>query len=302
MEFSRFRFPITMSFIHMAISTLLSFTGSMIFGYRQDTDKQIEMHDQPGYEKTVMTRIVYLSVLFSMNIIFGNNSLKHCSVAFVQIVRAIIPMLTMIMSVVFLRSKFTIFHYVSCLVVCVGVVFSCFGEINLTVVGFVVTVIGCVLSAAKSVSVKMSLTGAYELHSSDLLERMSPVAAIEMFMLVVWTGENTEMIGRREYQPTFSKIMGVLVTGVIAHFLNLTNFLATFHTSPLTVTIVGCVKQVVTIVLSVIIFDKKLTMLNTFGVIVTTCGSLWYGLLKFKKKGPRDPAALEEKPGPAAMP
>jgi hypothetical protein len=64
------------------------------------------------------------------------------------------------------------------------------------------------------------------------------------------------------------------------------------------------VKQVLTIVLSVLIFDKKLTMLNSFGVIVTTAGSLWYGLLK-QKKPPHELPLMdlppEPKLGPLAM-
>jgi drug/metabolite transporter (DMT)-like permease len=174
------------------------------------------------------------------------------------------------------------------------------------VFGFGVTVFGCLLSAMKSISVKLSLSGAYELHSFDLLNRMSPVAAIEMFCLIIATGEDTEMITREQYSPTALGICVVLLTGLIAFILNLTNFLATFYTSPLTVTIVGCVKQVVTIALSVIIFDKKLTMLNSFGIIVTTAGSLWYGLLKQKKPAHELPPVEQTlvpipKPSPLAM-
>jgi drug/metabolite transporter (DMT)-like permease len=202
-------------------------------------------------------------------------------------------MTTMILSVIILHSKYTFSHYLSCFVVCIGVGFSCFGEINLTVFGFLVTVLGCVLSSMKSVSVKISLTGTYELQPFDLLNRMSPIASIEIFALMVWNDEHNGMIINEQYEGTLWAIMSVLFTGVVAFLVNLTNFLATFHTTPLTVTIVGCVKQVVTIGLSVIIFDKKLTILNLFGIALTTGGSLWYGLLKTRKPPPVLPAAVK---------
>ncbi|OHT13287.1 Phosphate/phosphoenolpyruvate translocator protein [Tritrichomonas foetus] len=282
MEFNKFKFPISLSFIHMATSTFLSFIMTCCFHYNP-SEKQIAIQARPDYDNTIMKRIINLSFLFALNIIFGNVSIRYCSVAFVQIVRAIIPMITMILSVIFLNSKFSKWHYLSCFVVCIGVAFSCFGEINLTKFGLFVTVFGCFLSAAKSISVKLSLTGNYELHSFDLLQRMSPIAAIEMFGLILLTGENKSMVDSKTYEGSFLGIIGCLISGVFAFILNLTNFLATFHTSPLTVTIVGCVKQVLTIILSVIIFDKKITMTNIFGIVVTTFGSLWYGLLKMKK-------------------
>lgn len=273
----------------MAFSTFCCTIMASCFHYLPGSDKLIEIQSRPDYERKVMNRILILSFLFSLNIIFGNSSLKYCSVAFVQIVRAIIPMITMILSKIFLNSKFMLVHYLSCAVVCVGVAFSCFGEINLTAFGLFITVFGCFLSSAKSISIKLSLTGQYELHSFDLLLRMSPIAAIEMFVLAVVTGEETRMIESPKYQVSWIGIAGVCLSGVIAFLLNLTNFLATFHTSPLTVTIVGCVKQVVTIVLSVLIFDKKLTLLNSIGIAITTLGSLWYSLLKFHKKQPELP-------------
>lgn len=268
----------------MSTSTFLSFIMTRCFHYQPTTEKQKEIQTRDDFEKTVMLRILMLSLLFSLNIIFGNSSLRYCSVAFVQIVRAIIPMITMILSVIFLHSKFSKWHYISCFVVCIGVALSCFGEINLTSFGLLITVFGCFLSSAKSISIKLSLTGGYELSSFDLLQRMTPIASIEMFFLILLTGENKSMINSQKYVCSFTSIAGCLLSGFIAFFLNLTNFLATFHTSPLTVTIVGCVKQVITIILSVIIFDKSITKTNMFGIIVTTFGSLWYGLLKLKKK------------------
>jgi drug/metabolite transporter (DMT)-like permease len=298
MEFSKFRFPVTLSYLHQALGTFLCFVLTTICPCDPDSAKRRDVQDAPvDFEETIWRRILALSLLFSLNIIFGNISLRHCSVAFVQVVRAIIPMSTMIFSVIFLHSKYSAYHYFSCFVVCIGVAFSCFGEINLTTFGLFATIFGCILSSLKSISVKLSLSGSYELQPFNLLDRMSPISGIEMFALILISGENRDMVASEQYRGTLWPILSVLTTGVVAFLVNLTNFQATAHTSPLTVTIVGCVKQVVTIVLSVLIFDKKLTLLNTFGVVVTTCGSLWYGLLKFTKQPTtREPAALQYNP------
>lgn len=288
MHFCHFTFPVALSFIHQSMSTFLSFfmqaTGAIKFVEEEEQPPGI-----PNFEKKIMIRILSLSLLFTANIVFGNISLYFCSVSFVQIVRAIIPMVTMILSLIVLKSKYTLQHYLSCAVVCVGVCFSCLGESSHTTLGLFITIIGCVLSSSKSIFVKQSLGGVYKISSSNLLLRMSPVSAIEMFALSSIMGEPKKMVVSEKYTSNLIAILLILSTGVIAYFLNLTNFLATKYTSPLTVTIAGCVKQVVTIILSVLIFDKSITLLNALGIVITMAGSLWYSLLKFiqKKEEPK---------------
>ena len=159
---------------------------------------------------------------------------------------------------------------------------------SLTTLGLFIVIIGCFFSSTKSISVKKTLSGTYELSSFDLLMRMSPISAIEMFLLSVQTKEPDRLLVSEKYQPSALKISVIFFSGFIAYFLNLTNFLATNYTSPLTVTIVGCVKQVVTIILGVLIFDKTISYLNVIGIVITILGSLWYSLLKFKKEPQKD--------------
>ena len=283
MVFFGFKFPVIMSFIHMLFSSYLGWIISSDFDFIPKNDRLKKINEHPDYEKKTFFRVCLLSFIFTLNIIFGNSSLKYCSVAFVQVIRAIIPLTTMVLSIIFLKAQYTLVHYIACLVICIGVAFSCFGEINLTVTGLFVTIFGCFLSSMKSISIKMTLSGEFELHSLDLLSRISPISAIEMFFLAISTGEPQQMKTSNKYEPSIYCFFGVMISGIIAFFLNLTNFLATAHTSPLTVTIVGCIKQVFTIVLSVIIFDKSLTKLNWIGIIITTIGSLWYSLIKLQK-------------------
>ncbi|OHT10742.1 putative phosphate translocator [Tritrichomonas foetus] len=287
MVFFGFKFPILISFIHMLFSTYLGWIISADFDFIPQNDKFKDIRSQPDYEKKSFMRICLLSFIFTLNIIFGNISLKYCSVAFVQVVRAIIPLITMILSIIFLKAHYSFVQWISCMVICIGVAFSCFGEINLTLTGLFVTVFGCFLSSLKSISIKMTLSGQYELHSLDLLSRMSPISAIEMFFLAIYKNEPQQIRESSKYEASIYCFFGVMLSGVIAFFLNLTNFLATAHTSPLTVTIVGCIKQVFTIVLSVLIFDKRLTMLNWIGIVITTLGSLWYSLIKLQKPPPK---------------
>ena len=283
MHFWSFKFPVMMSFIHQSISTFFSYGESFLS--KNKTRTYPTGISEEKFEKTVFKRIILLSFLFTMNIVTGNVSLRYCSVAFTQVTRAIIPILTMIFSVFFLGSKFTTQEVIACLVICIGVAASCFGEIGLTFKGFIYTVLGCVLSSAKSISIKKVLSGDYTLQSAELIARISPFSAIEMFALSCFNGEPDRIVSpENKYQVNWMCICGAIISGIMAYFLNLTNFLATHHTSPLTVTIVGCVKQIATIVISVFLFNKPLSGLNIIGIIVTTFGSTWYSLIGIQKK------------------
>ncbi|EAX97806.1 Phosphate/phosphoenolpyruvate translocator protein, putative [Trichomonas vaginalis G3] len=288
-----------MSFMHQSTSTFFSFFESTVLS--KENDKSVTIKNGipiEQFEKTVMFRIVSLSLLFTLNIVTGNISLNYCSVAFTQVVRAIIPMITMVFSFFFLNQKYGMQHILSCLIISIGVALSCMGEINLTLRGFIITVIGCILSSAKSISIKLCLSGQYTLKSADLLARISPFSAIEMFVLACVDGEPQHLLGpKSKYKASVVCIGFSLLSGVMAYFLNLTNFLATQHTSPLTVTIAGCVKQIVTIVLSVMMFDKHLTTSNIIGIIITTIGSTWYsfiGLNNNNKKRKTEVSGTEE--------
>ena len=292
MHFWGFKFPVMMSFIHQSISTFFSYGESIL----SKNKRRIYPPSIPEekFEKTVFKRIIMLSFLFTMNIVTGNVSLRYCSVAFTQVTRAIIPILTLIFSVFFLNSKFTSQEVIACFVICVGVAASCFGEIGLTLKGFIYTVLGCILSSAKSISIKKVLSGDYTLQSAELVARISPFSAIEMFTLSCINGEPQKIVDpENKYQVNWMCICGAIISGIMAYFLNLTNFLATHHTSPLTVTIVGCVKQIATIVLSVFLFKKPLSALNVVGIIVTTFGSTWYSLIGLKKKQASKPPQIQ---------
>lgn len=261
-----------MSFFHQSIASALSFCEQQFHA-----TKYI---DSPSdYNRTVLIRIFFLSFLFSINIILANSALKECSVAFVQIFQSIIPLITMLISFVFLKIQYTIHHLISSIITCFGVALTCFGEISLTKLGFFITLSCCISSSLKGISIKLALSGDYQLQATELIARISPWAAIEMFFFSHITNEPENIFSSSTYTPNLYGTCLLLFSGVVAYFLNLLNFLATHYTSPLTMNIAGNVKQVLTIVISVFLFEKVLTPLNIVGIVISTIGSVYYSLI-----------------------
>ena len=65
---------------------------------------------------------------------------------------------------------------------------------------------------------------------------------------------------------------------MLAFMLNIANFNAVKEGGPLMMNVVGNVKQVVMIILSVVLFKNKMKPIGVFGSIICITGSMWYSM------------------------
>jgi drug/metabolite transporter (DMT)-like permease len=157
-----------------------------------------------------------------------------------------------------------------------GVGFATFGDYNYTRLGFILTVLGTVLAAVKTVVTNRVQVGRLKLHPLDLLLRMSPLAFVQTMAYSYISGEMTEVVAFCRTRLTMSLCFALLINGVLAFFLNVVSFTANKKTSALTMTVAGNVKQVLSIVLAVIIFNLNITFTNLIGIMLTLAGGAWY--------------------------
>merc|ERR1712070_77343 len=95
---------------------------------------------------------------------------------------------------------------------------------------------------------------------------------------------------------TNSTVANLTITSVLSFLLNFTNFMTTRTTSPLTLTIAGNVKGVVTIILSVALFNTPLLFWNVIGIVTTILGAAWYSYLSYAEKHQKRSADAEASP------
>ncbi|RCH90787.1 UAA transporter, partial [Rhizopus stolonifer] len=141
-----------------------------------------------------------------------------------------------------------------------------------------------ILASIKTIVTNRIQVGRLKLNPLDLLFRMSPLAFIQCIMYAYATGEleRVELFSRQEM--TSNLVFSLLLNGLIAFALNVVSFTANKKTSALTMTVAGNVKQVLSIILSVIIFDYTINMTNTFGIVLTLLGGAWYGYEELSQK------------------
>ncbi|KAI8337624.1 TPT-domain-containing protein [Chlamydoabsidia padenii] len=268
-----FRYPWSLTAIH-------TFCGSvgcyLLYAFGVFTPAKLKDN-----ENMVM---LMFSVLYTINIAISNVSLSLVSVAFHQVIRAMTPVFTVMISIAFLQKSYSNMIYLSLLPVVLGVAFATIGEYDYTVVGFLLTVLGTVLAAVKTIVTNRVQVGRLKLHPLDLLLRMSPLAFVQCVFYAYATGELERVRTFSSAHMTIPLASGLLVNGLLAFALNIVSFTANKKTSALTMTVAGNVKQVLSIILAVVIFNLNINITNAFGIALTLIGGAWYGNVEMAEK------------------
>lgn len=294
-----FQYPYFLSFVHMACNALG--THYVFWRIKRDDKLGTESNIQKwlgglvrkNLDKKGTKYIRLFSIVFSLNIAIGNVSLRHVSVNFNQVMRSLVPVVTICMGMIVGR-KFTWRRILSVGPIVVGVAMACYGDMAFTKIGFFYT-LGCVIMAAVKVTAAGEmLTGSLKLHPVDLLGHLAPLAMIQCISISFATGEVHSILKRPElYLTDIRPMLVILLSGICSFSLNITSLMANKLTSPLTLTISGNVKQVLMIVLSTIIFSTSISPLNGIGIVVVLIGSAVYSIISMKEKNDQLKAPLD---------
>ncbi|CAH7690851.1 triose-phosphate transporter family-domain-containing protein [Phakopsora pachyrhizi] len=228
--------------------------------------------------------LISFSILYTVNIAISNLSLHLVTVPFHQVVRATTPLFTILISVICFRNSYPLSTYLSLLIVVSGVGLSTYGDYGWTTTGLMLTLLGTILASVKTIVTNVIQVGRLRLNPLDLLMRMSPLAFVQCVMYSYSSGEMARV---REFGATRmdrTKVLALVFNGLIAFGLNVVSFTANKKTGALTMTVAANVKQVLTIVLAIFVFDLVITPTNLIGITFTLVGGAYYAKIELDKK------------------
>lgn len=280
------RLPVTLTFVHMLCNTLGAFL--YIHVYRGVERKQLK----PG-QKSLM---VYFSFIFVSNIITGNWSLGLVSISFNQVMRALVPGVVVVLSMLILGKTYSTKRKLSLIPVAYGVYLACTGDNSCTIFGFFITVVAVVFAGLKAVLSNKFLSGDLKLHPVDLILHQAPLSALWCFFTIFLSGEHKTLLDNWDVVPAAS--FWFVVTGMISFLLNITSFYANKVTSPVTLTVCGNMKQIVVIAMSILINGDVVTMQKLLGIAVVTVGGVAYAYISTKEMNQANAAAPARPAGP----
>jgi drug/metabolite transporter (DMT)-like permease len=284
-----FHYPYFLSFVHMVCNSV----GATILFWSLERDNK--MGTTGIFQRLLGTinrkkldgngrkYILAFSVIFSLNIAVGNVSLRLVSVNFNQVMRSLVPAITIAMGLC-LGKEISSKRIIAVVPVVIGVAMATFGDNFFTALGFFYTVMCVLLAALKVVASGEMLTGPLKLHPVDLLGHMAPLAMMQCIFLSFVTGEISGIASRRDLQESFYPAAVVLTSGIFSFSLNICSLMANKLTSPLTLCIAANVKQVSMIIISTVLFSTPISLLNGTGIIVVLLGSARYSYVSVLEK------------------
>jgi hypothetical protein len=288
-----FHYPYFLSAIHMACNAF----GSMVVFQYANSERVIQLLGnltRSPLDDAGKRLILMFSVIFSLNIAIGNVSLRYVSVNFNQVMRSLVPALTIAMGLA-MGKQISTKRLLSVVPIIVGVAMACFGDMSYTALGFFYTVACIVLAALKVVASGEMLTGNLKMHPVDLLGHMAPLALIQCLVMALFTGEIQSVAERwsNELSPFVDPypMFVIWMSGIFSFSLNICSLQANKMTSPLTLCIAANVKQVLMIIISTIIFGTVVAFLNGLGIAVVLAGSARYSWISVTEKVSKPPTS-----------
>ncbi len=142
------------------------------------------------------------------------------------------------------------------------------------------------------------MTGSLALPPMEFLMRMSPLAAIQALVCAAATGElsafrSTITAPGMSTISTFASLGG---NGFLAFLLNIASFNTNKVAGALTMTVCGNLKQCLTVLLGIFIFDVTIEFLNGSGMLVTMLGAAIYSKAELDNKKKKQQPAYKPVP------
>ncbi|XP_034570113.1 probable sugar phosphate/phosphate translocator At3g11320 [Setaria viridis] len=166
-----------------------------------------------------------------------------------------------------------------------GIIITVGGEPSFHLFGFIMCVGATAGRALKTVLQGILLSSEDEkMNSMNLLRYMAPMAVILLVpATLIMEREAFGLVATLAREdPSFIWIL--LCNSSMAYFVNLTNFLVTKHTSPLTLQVLGNAKVAVAVVVSILVFRNPVTFMGMLGYGITVARVVLYGEAKKRSK------------------
>ncbi|THU49110.1 hypothetical protein C4D60_Mb06t06090 [Musa balbisiana] len=269
-KYFKFPFPITLTMIHMGFSGVVAFFLVRVFKVVAPVKMTFQIY---------ATCVIPISAFFASSLWFGNTAYLHISVAFIQMLKALMPVATFLMAVICGTDKLRCDVFLNMVLVSVGVAISSYGEIHFNVIGTAFQVTGIFAEALRLVLTQVLLQKkGLTLNPVTSLYYIAPCSFL--FLFIPWYVLEKPGMEISQIQFNFWIFFS---NALCALALNFSIFLVIGRTGAVTIRVAGVLKDWILIALSTIVFpESTITGLNIIGYAIALCGVVMYNYLKVK--------------------
>jgi hypothetical protein len=179
---------------------------------------------------------------------------------------------------------------------------STFGDYYFTPAGLLLTLLGTLLAALKTLFTHVLQSPPNPTFSDPLalLSVLSPLALLHCTILAQATGELAR-VAAYSRQLSCLGVGALILNGALAFGLNTVSFRANRRVGALGMTVAGSsalyavlavadvfcvanVKQVLTVACAVVVFELRISALNALGIALTLLGGAWYACVELGER------------------
>ncbi|EGC30408.1 hypothetical protein DICPUDRAFT_41477, partial [Dictyostelium purpureum] len=233
-----------------------------------------------SYDIKTVKSVIPLAFCYITNVLLGLDSLKELNIPMYSALKRLVAFVVLIMEYFILKKVSPPKVVASVIVMVFGAIIAGVTDLTFSALGYSLVLLSCFFQASYLVyAKKISNTN---MSTYDMLYLNSLLSLPFTFILVV-VNKELEYFSSYEYLNNRSFQIYYALSVFLGFFLNFCIFFCTAVNSPMTTSVVGSAKNIITMVLGAIIFqDIIIHPLNILGLIVNILGGIWYSFLKLK--------------------
>ncbi|CAN0892443.1 GDP-mannose transporter GONST5 [Linum grandiflorum] len=265
-----FKFPLTVSCVHFICSAIGAYIAIKVLKIKP----LIVVEPQDRWR-----RIFPMSLVFCINIVLGNVSLRYIPVSFMQTIKSFTPATTVVLQWLVWRKYFDWRIWASLVPIVGGILLTSVTELSFNVFGFSAALLGCLATSTKTILAESLLHG-YKFDSINTVYYMAPFATMILGLPAMLLEGNGVLEWFQTHDSINSSLFIIFVSGVLAFCLNFSIFYVIHSTTAVTFNVAGNLKVAVAVLISWMIFRNPISALNAVGCAITLVGCTFYGYVR----------------------
>ncbi|KAG2450823.1 hypothetical protein HYH02_004657 [Chlamydomonas schloesseri] len=291
----KFSYPMAVSVMGMAMSGLLGFICCRVL-------RLVEAHAVVRW-RFWFTKILPIGFFMAITLWTGNEVYLYLTVAFIQMLKAFTPVVTMLCLFVARLEDPTRAMVASVLLTATGTAVAAYGEVRMSVVGLVLmfssetaesvrgarevrmSVVGLVLmfSSETAESIRLVMTQfllvGLKFHPIEGLMYLAP--ACSLWLLAGCAAVELRTIVAKGHLAIVAANPGLFLCAAVMGFaVNTLAYTTIKLASSLTLKVLGTVKNTLLVVCGVLFLGELVTGLQGLGYLISLAGFAWYNYVK----------------------
>ncbi|KAM8974016.1 solute carrier family 35 member E3 [Pelodytes ibericus] len=228
------------------------------------------------------SKVLLLALSFCGFVVFTNLSLQNNTIGTYQLAKVMTTPVIILIQTVWYGKSFTLQVKLTLVPITLGVFLNSYYDVKFNMLGMVFATLGVLVTSLYQVWVG---TKQHELqvNSMQLLYYQAPLSSV-MLLSVIPLFEPVVGQGGIVGPWSFTAIVMVLFSGVIAFTVNLSIYWIIGNTSPVTYNMFGHFKFCITLVGGYILFKDPLSLNQGLGILCTIVGILTYTHFKLNEQ------------------